>query len=145
MLLYGGLIASRTSNYTLDSLYQKLDQLQAVKTVNPNFKIYASAVVMRIPAYDSNFEEPEYWDTQGKNIFEYSYYSHKYNQTHSLADKQQAEKYKSLIPEDILTDFLRRRQRNFAVLERLLDMLSDSKKRGSKLFEQLYISLDDNA
>lgn len=45
-----------------------------------------SAVVMRIPNYDLDFEEPEYWAKYGKLLYNYSYYLDKYNKTHDQAD-----------------------------------------------------------
>jgi hypothetical protein len=55
MYLYGGLIASRISNDSETEIKLRIDRLEQLKRDNPKLKIYASAVVMRIPAYDNDF------------------------------------------------------------------------------------------
>jgi hypothetical protein len=58
MFLYGGLIASRTSNDSEAVIQTRLNQLFAFKAQYPNVDIYLSAVVMRIPSYNGDEEEP---------------------------------------------------------------------------------------
>lgn len=65
MYLYGGLIASRISNDSESVIKERINRLESIRLTNPYLKIYASAVVMRIPAYDNDFEEPAYWATFG--------------------------------------------------------------------------------
>ena len=54
-MLYGSLIASRISNETLETIKGRIQRLLNIKLSNPSLKIYASAVVMRIPEYDGDF------------------------------------------------------------------------------------------
>jgi len=43
--------------------------------------MYASQVVMRIPSYNGDFEEPWFWANYGEDIFTYSFYTDKYRST----------------------------------------------------------------
>lgn len=77
LYLYGGLIASRCapsccnsmsgtapsrlsvcscSNDTTDAVLQRLDRLLSFARARPSLRVYASAVVMRIPSYDGDVE-----------------------------------------------------------------------------------------
>jgi len=56
---YGGLIASRSSNDTLETLTTRvLRVIRAKFWYTSNIRLYLSTVVMRIPAYNGDFEEP---------------------------------------------------------------------------------------
>jgi len=46
-----------------------------------SFKMYASQVVMRIPSYNGDFEEPWFWANYGEDIFNYSFFTDKYSST----------------------------------------------------------------
>jgi hypothetical protein len=48
--------------------------------------MYISNVVMRIPAYDGDFEEPWYWADYGFELYTYSYYLDKYSHTNDTQD-----------------------------------------------------------
>lgn len=69
-----------------------------MKDANPALKIYASAVVMRIPAYDNDFEEPTYWASYGRLLYLYSFFTDKYNKTKDLSDLDKSNAYKSQVP-----------------------------------------------
>ena len=45
---------------------------------------------MRIPNFDTDFEEPSYWVNYGKTIYNYSYFTHKYNKTGDEKDQAQS-------------------------------------------------------
>ncbi len=70
MYLYGGLIQSRTSNTTLEAAAVRLQQLVALRARFPALRVYVSAVVMRIPSYNGDFEEPWYWADYGGDLFQ---------------------------------------------------------------------------
>lgn len=44
---------------------------------DPGYKFYMSSVVMRIPGYNGDMEEPWYWEKYGRDIYEFSYYTDK--------------------------------------------------------------------
>lgn len=134
MLLYGGLIASRISNFSQADIMMRVDQVQSFKNEHPTSKIYASAVVMRIPAYDNDFEEPSYWANYGRLLYLYSYFTDKYNKTGDASDLDKSNAYKNQIPSEVVTEFLWRRQRNQNILINLIQRVSDTSKKGNSLF-----------
>ena len=44
---------------------------------DPKYQFYLSSVVMRIPGYNGDMEEPWYWEKYGRDIYEFSYYTDK--------------------------------------------------------------------
>ena len=101
MFLYGGLIASRISNDTIETITNNWNTVKALQA-RYQFKLYLSNVVMRIPAYNGDMEEPWYWTEYGKSIYEYSYYTDKFNQLGNKSDLEKAKMYEKLIPKAAL-------------------------------------------
>lgn len=124
MLLYGGIVPSRLHFYSADELEKRLQLLQMIKQDNPALKIYAFSLIMRCPQYSSSDEEPDYYETCGREIFLYGQNEHKY--ALGVIDKQTYETQKAtLFPkvEKDLPDFLQRRTVNIQALEKTLSML----------------------
>jgi len=139
-LLYGGLINSRLSNTSLDELNSRLNQLVELKReFSSKLQIYLSSVIMRIPAYNDNFEEPDYWGTYGRLIYLWSFYFDRYNVLHNPADEEQVRNLEKQIPLNILNEFLWRRLRNYQLTYTLLHNYTQS------YFERIWLTLDDNA
>ena len=139
-LLYGGLINSRLSNTSFDELDQRLSRLIELKrTYGDRIRIYLSSVIMRIPAYDGDFEEPTYWATYGRLIYLWSFYTDRYAVLHDPADEQQVINLQKQIPADILSEFVWRRARNYNLTARILHDYT------SIYFERIWLTLDDNA
>lgn len=139
-LLYGGLINSRLSNTTFDELDQRLNSLIELKrTYGDRIRIYLSSVIMRIPAYNGDFEEPTYWATYGRLIYLWSFYTDRYAVLHDPADEQQVVNLEKQIPADVLAEFVWRRERNYNLTVRILHDYT------SIYFERIWLTLDDNA
>ena len=68
MLLYGGLIPSRLHHLKTETLFSRLHLIQELKEKYPALPIYAFATVMRCPAYSSDDEEPDYYESFGSAI-----------------------------------------------------------------------------
>lgn len=144
MYLYGGLITSRTSNESTAIISSRLKKLASYG--EHLTLLYISNVVMRIPAYNGDFEEPWYWADYGYDIFSYSFYTDKYNQQQNISDKETAQFYESKIPKDALSEFLWRRSRNHNITLQMTDLMRLSKSKSSHSpFQFLFITLDDNA
>lgn len=139
MLLYGGLIASRTSDETLAQIRERLEILENIRRKNPRLPIYVSTTVMRMPAYSSAEEEPDYYAKYGRQIFLFSEATHRYEMLKNPADKKAADDFKNQIPKEILNDYFARRTRNFTVNKELIGLV----KRN--VINRLVITLDDNA
>lgn len=140
MYFYGGLINSRISFEQIPVLEERLQRLKIYKKSFPNLKIYLSTVIMRIPAYNSDVEEPDFWQSYGKPIYDYSFYSHRYEVLQREEDEKLATEIKNSIPEKYLTEFLWRRNRNHQLTKKLLHLESEA-----NFFEAIYLTLDDNA
>lgn len=140
MFLYGGLIASRISNDTTADIQMRAQKLLNYQVQYPNLQVYVSTVVMRIPAYNGDFEEPWYWANYGFSLFNYSFFFDKYGQLGDPTDLARAEAAKSQVPNNAVEEFLWRRERNYNVTSYLVNEISSS-----KLFSFFYITMDDNA
>ncbi|MER3428041.1 MAG: hypothetical protein C4334_08050 [Pyrinomonas sp.] len=139
MLLYGGLIASRTSTETIERIRPRLQLLARLKQLNPRLIVYVSTTVMRMPSYSSSEEEPDYYALYGRQIFLFSQHLHRYELLGDPRDRELAEKYRKQIPDEVLADYLQRRQRNLSFNRELIALV----ERGA--IDRLSITLDDNA
>lgn len=68
-LLYGGIVPSRLHHQSAEELKKRLDFLKVLRERNPKMKIYAFHLLMRCPQYSSSDEEPDYYETCGREIF----------------------------------------------------------------------------
>eukprot|EP01112_Ceratiomyxa_fruticulosa_P007742 TRINITY_DN2005_c0_g3_i2.p1 TRINITY_DN2005_c0_g3~~TRINITY_DN2005_c0_g3_i2.p1 ORF type:complete len:545 (+),score=96.37 TRINITY_DN2005_c0_g3_i2:149-1783(+) len=140
LYLYGGLITSRCSNDSTTTILARLQTLMNIRKEYPNINIYVSNVIMRIPAYNEDFEEPIYWNTYGWDLYSFSYYLDKYYVTGNETDLEISKQYESMVPADIVQEFLWRRQRNHNVTMAMLE-----NQALWSPFTQLFITQDDNA
>ncbi len=139
MLVYGGLIASRISDDSLETAAKRLRILEAIKRENPKMRLFVSSTVTRIPAASSSEEEPDYYKQYGREIFQFSFYTHRFEVLKNLSDKIAADDFKKQIPPEILDDFLTRRRRNFEINKGLIKLVEKN------VIERLVITLDDNS
>ena len=124
-LAYGGLIPSRRIT---DSFEEVKSRIERIKSILKGKKVYAFSSIMRISNNNYNEEEKEYWKNWGKKIFEYSF------ETSKTGKSIQTD-----IPQEILDDYLKTRERNFKINKMYLDW----QKEG--LFDTLIFSKDDCA
>ena len=148
MLLYGGLIASRISNDSTSTIMSRLERLISYSHQYPKVDMYISNVVMRIPSYNGDFEEPWYWANYGSNLFTYSYYLDKFQQQNNTEDYQTAMNAIEFVPSSAVDEFVWRRQRNHNVTMSVLKAMSESSGRDGiqrPVFNYFYTTLDDSA
>lgn len=146
MLLYGGLIASRISNDSTSTIMNRMERLLSYSHQYPDVDMYISNVVMRIPSYNGDFEEPWYWANYGSNLFTYSYYLDKFQQQNNSQDYQTAMEAIASVPPSAVDEFVWRRQRNHNITMFLLQGMSESSHNGNKrFFKYFYTTLDDSA
>ena len=139
MLLYGGIVPSRLHDLDEAELQRRLFLLKELKEQNPALKIYAFSLIMRCPQYSSSDEEPDYYETVGREIFLNGQNEHKYSL--GVIDKQTYETEKArLTPlvEPFLPDFLKRRTANIKALEKTLTMIG-------KEIDKFVIPQDDSS
>ena len=124
-LVYGGLIPSRRITESLEQIKIRANKiLPLIK----GKKVYAFSSIMRISNNNYNEEEKEYWKDWGKKIFEFSY---KYDKDGILPQSD--------IPNYIIDDYIKTRNRNFEINKLYLEW----QKEG--LFDVLIFSKDDCA
>ena len=131
-IAYGGLIPSRRSKDSEDTIKERVKKFRSVWT-KKKAKVLAFSSIMRISNNNYNEEEKEYWKDYGTKIFEYSYNTHKCSLGGFGSPIQ------NLIPKSILNDYLMTRQRNFNINKMYLEW----QKLG--FFDELIFSKDDCA
>ncbi|WP_261130880.1 DUF4127 family protein [Bacillus sp. Marseille-Q3570] len=139
MLGYGGLVSSRISEATVDEVRARLQVLKELKAVNPELKIMGFSATMRLSNSYVNEEEKEYWSRYGKEIWQFSYHSHRHSKTKDFNSKKLVEELKPQIPDTILKDYKKTRERNFTINLSLLDEVD------AGLFDTLVFPQDDTA
>ena len=77
-IAYGGLIPSRRTNLKYDDIKNRISAFcDLINKFENKPKVYAFSSIMRISDSYINEEEKSYWNQYGKDIFEFSYLSHK--------------------------------------------------------------------
>ncbi|MBP2019608.1 hypothetical protein J2Z79_003050 [Symbiobacterium terraclitae] len=122
LLGYGGLCPSRFGGVTAAQVKERLAPVFRLKAERPDLPVYAFSATMRIPAYNSDAEEPEYWATYGYDLWRLSYCDDKYQVTGDEAARAEAEAAAARVPAELVAEFRARRARNFAVNLHALDM-----------------------
>ncbi len=139
-LAYGGLIPSRTSPETAESVLKRLEVLRQLKALRPGLPILASSVVLRINRSDSSEEEKPYWATFGSRMFRLSSLEHKSELGYAApAEIAARDALRSEIPEEVYLDYRRGRARNNAVNRAMLDWVAEG------VFDYLLLPQDDTA
>ena len=126
-IAYGGLVASRRSTDNFEQIKNRIDSLAGILR-KKQAKVFAFSSIMRISNNNFNEEEKEYWNLYGQKIFQYSYNLHKTG-VEDISD----------IPQEILTDYLNTRMRNFKINKYYIEFA----RKG--LFSTLVFSKDDCA
>ena len=76
-LAYGGLIPSRTSSESAETVLGRLGVLRRLNAANPGKPILASSVILRICRSNTSEEEKPYWARFGSRMFQLSSLEHK--------------------------------------------------------------------
>ena len=139
-LAYGGLIPSRTTSNSFETVIPCLGILSELKAANPNRPIYASSVIQRVSRANSSEEERPYWAEYGSRMFRLSYLEHKMALSETTVDEI-AEKDKLLrdIPPEIYADYMKIRARNHKVNQYMLDLVKNG------IVDYLLLPQDDTA
>lgn len=138
-LIYGGLVASRTHNYSQEQLDARVKHLYELKTTLP-IKLYAFSTIMRTPRASKGRVEPAYYSSIGPSIFAYSQMLDKKDQGKlSPAEALTMQALERNLKKAELGDWLERREKNLLVNQELTRMARSGK------FHYLAIGKDDNA
>lgn len=139
-LAYGGLIPSRTSSESTDTVLARLEVLRGIHATRPQLPLLAFSVVMRINRSDSSEEEKPYCATYGNRLFQLSFLEHKAELGDASTDEiARRDSLRAEIPNEVYEDFRRGRARNYAVNRAMVDWVADG------VFDYLLLPQDDTA
>lgn len=141
-LLYGGLIPSRKHNFSQAVLSARLDNLQKLKSINPNLKIYIFDSLMRTPRQGTkgDIEEPTYYAEYGADFFNWSQLIDKKETFGATQEEENTiARLKNKIPAEIFDDWLSRREKNLAATKKIIQLTA------SGVVDYLIIGRDDNS
>lgn len=122
LLGYGGLCPSRFGGITVEQVKERLAPVLGLKAKRPDLPVYAFSATMRIPAYNSDAEEPEYWATYGYDLWRHSFYDDRFQTTGDEAARAEAAAAAARVPAEVVAEFRERRARNFAMNLYALEM-----------------------
>lgn len=140
MMLYGGLLPSRIHHHPAEELIRIADRFKELRKLNPTARILVFSLILRIPGYDSDEEEPGYHAVWGKKLWRYSQLLASVAmrpEEPTVASELQA--LEQDIPAEIRREFLNRRQVNHEVTNHLLTLFHE------KAFDDFLIPQDDNS
>lgn len=125
-LVYGGILPSRLHMNTKEELIERVDLIKKIRELNPDMKLYVFGLIMRCPSYSSSDEEPDYYEECGAEIHLYGRYTH-LEKLDKLtdADKKDFDRVKSVVKQEYIDDYLKRRDTNRAVLMHALSYVND--------------------
>ena len=118
---FGNLINARISQ---DSAAQVLARLDLLAEINAARPVHAFSLITRVSNADDAVEEPEYWARWGTRFYRYARLTHQAERGGALGAEDAADlaHLEAALPQDLKTDWLRRRLRNHTVNLGLLDM-----------------------
>lgn len=139
-LIYGGIVPSRLHSYDQDQCEVYLENLVKLKAKYPKLKIFAFNLIMRVPAYNSSDEEPDYYDHYGESIYNWGWLQDQIARGQGSSDEQKKlEDILAIIPEAIQKDYGSRRNINHFVNQQAIKLVEDD------VINFLVIPLDDCA
>ncbi|MEH0152508.1 DUF4127 family protein [Limibacter armeniacum] len=140
MLVYGGLLPSRLHQASVEELTATLNKVKTLKEHHPEFRIYASNLIMRTPHYDSSEEEPDYYADYGERIFNWAWFTDKKEREGLTAEEaSKLEQISRELPEEVLADYSERRKKNVAINKQVISLVKEG------VIEFLSIPQDDSA
>ena len=141
-MLYGGLIPSRKHEIDSEIISARVERFKKLHADNPRLKIYIFGSLMRTPHTGTagDIEEPSYYAEYGEKIFKYTSLLDKQEISGlTVDDKNNLVYLENSIPAEILSDWLERRNKNFAATKKLIDFANDG------VISYLIIGRDDNS
>ena len=138
-LVYGNLVNSRIHNLSIDVCMERMDRFRELKEKIPKIKLHAFNLVARVAAYNNSFEDPMYWDVYGYDIWRYTCFLDRESRGEiSEREREEKNKIEKKIPEEVMTDFVERRNIDREVNKKSALLVKDN------VFDTLNIPKDDN-
>lgn len=137
-IAYGGLVASRRTSVRFEEIKKNIDAfIELINSIGKKVKIYAYSTIMRISDNNCNEEEKTYWDAYGKDLFRYSYFSHKLLKDYDVEIEDELIQLSKKIPFEVIEDYLDTRKRNYEINSYYIDLVKNG------VFDRLVFSQDD--
>lgn len=125
-LIYGGLVDSRIHNFNDSVLEWRFNHIIKLREINPNAPIYVFSTIMRSPKASLGEVEPLYYETYGSNIFQLTALQDKAETTGLTMEEQTIlRKLEKTVPNKYISDWMERRNKNFKVNTKLIDLLKN--------------------
>lgn len=135
-LTLGGMIPARRVSDSLDSVLERLGVLQEARHLNPDFRILAFGVIVRVAHDNDPLEEKPYYGEWGRELRAYSTAFDRHAR-HGEAEREALEAATAAVPAAVLGDWVATRERNRALHLTALDQVRDG------VIEHLCLTLDD--
>lgn len=135
---YGGLVDSRRSTASLETVLARLHLLRELKAAQPALTILAYSVLMRVTRGNDAEEEKPYWGVYGARIFRMSVIEDRVAMAvATAAESSELEELRSAVPFEFVADYRRGRARNHAVNRAMIEWTA------AGVFDYLIIPQDD--
>ena len=139
-LVYGGLVDSRKHNLDMNTIMNRLKNVESLHGKYSRTPIYVFSTVMRSPWAGGKGVEPDYYLQTGNDIYQLAALQNKAD-TGTLTPEERSDWFAimSRVPLEYLQDWYNRRKKNMAVNYRLID---DAK---NGVFTYFSLGHDDNS
>lgn len=139
-LVYGGLVDSRKHNLDMNTIMNRLKNVESLHGKYGHTPIYVFSTVMRSPWAGGKGVEPDYYLQTGNDIYQLAALQNKAD-TGTLTPEERSGWFAimSRVPLEYLQDWYNRRKKNMAVNYRLID---DAK---NGIFTYFSLGHDDNS
>lgn len=139
-LVYGGLVDSRKHNLDMNTIMNRLKNVESLHSKYGHTPIYVFSTVMRSPWAGGKGVEPDYYLQTGNDIYQLAALQNKAD-TGTLTPEERSDWFAimSRVPLEYLQDWYNRRKKNMAVNYRLID---DAK---NGIFTYFSLGHDDNS
>lgn len=127
-LIYGSLVESRVHDSSQNVLDWRLRRFNTLRQNNPNTALYVFSTIMRSPHASEGGVEPAYYEKYGTDIFKLTALQDKAEvKGLTPAEQQDLETAKAIIPPQFFTDWMERRNKNFKINAKLIDLTKQHK------------------
>lgn len=135
---YGGLVDSRRSTASLETVLARLHLLRELKDAQPDLTILAYSVLMRVTRGNDAEEEKPYWGLYGARIFRMSVIEDRVTMAvATAAERAELAALRDAVPAEFVADYRQGRARNHAVNRAMIEWAA------AGVFDYLIIPQDD--
>ena len=138
-LCLGGMVPARIVDTALETVLERLELLPALKILNPNLKILAGGVVVRVAHDDDPLEEKPYYGEHGPALRFYSEAFDRFERYGTKEDETRLQRAVAAVPDKILENWLATRKRNHSMHLAALELAH------SNIIDHLCLTLDDTS